>query len=138
MLIHAAAGGVGIFAVQIAKAFGAYVAGTASTSNQDFLRQLGVDLPIDYAREKIEDKISDYDLVLDGVGQQVWSSSLKVLKPGGRLITLSPPIPPPAKGKIKFFTTVGRAVAPQPSARCSAASDSDLSPQNLAAATWKR
>jgi NADPH:quinone reductase-like Zn-dependent oxidoreductase len=110
VLIHAAAGGVGTFAVQIAKSFGAYVAGTASTRNQEFLRQLGVDLAIDYTSEKIEDKLSDYDLVLDGVGQQVWSSSLKVLKPGGRLITLSPPLPPPPSGKVRFFTTVGRSV----------------------------
>lgn len=111
VLVHAAAGGVGTFAVQIAKAFGAYVAGTASTRNQEFLRQLGVDQAIDYALEKIEDKLSGYDLVLDGVGQQVWSSSLKVLKPGGRLITLSPPMPSQPSGKMKFFTTIGRAVA---------------------------
>ncbi len=111
VLIHAAAGGVGVFAVQIAKAFGAYVAGTASISNLDLLRQLGVDLPIDYTREKIEDKISGYDLVLDGVGEQVWSSSLKVLKAGGKLLTLTPPIPPPPAGRIKFISTPARAVA---------------------------
>jgi NADPH:quinone reductase-like Zn-dependent oxidoreductase len=111
VLIHAAAGGVGTFAVQIAKTFGAYVAGTASTGNQEFLRQLGVDVPIDYSREKIEDKLSGYDLVLDGVGKQVWSSSLNVLKPGGRLITLFPPTPSPPAGKAKFFAVVGGSVA---------------------------
>jgi NADPH:quinone reductase-like Zn-dependent oxidoreductase len=111
VLIHAAAGGVGVFAVQIAKAFGAYVAGTASTRNQEFLRQLGVDQAIDYAFEKIEDKLSGYDLVLDGVGPQVWASSLKVLKTGGKLLTLTPPIPPPPAGKMKFVSTFSGAVA---------------------------
>src|SRR5215813_7453450 len=53
VLIHAAAGGVGMFAVQIAKAFGTFVAGTAGPANQDFLRQIGVDQPIDYTRERI-------------------------------------------------------------------------------------
>jgi len=54
VLIHAAAGGVGVFAVQIAKAVGAYVAATAGPSNQDFLRELGADLAIDYTREKLK------------------------------------------------------------------------------------
>ena len=53
MLIHAGAGGVGVMAIQIAKAFGAYVAATAGTRNQDFLRELGADQPIDYTRERI-------------------------------------------------------------------------------------
>ena len=111
VLIHAAAGGVGTFAVQIAKSFGAYVAGTASTRNQEFLRQLGVDLAVDYTSEKIEDKLSGYDLVLDGVGQPVWASSLKVLKPGGRLLALIPPVPAPPVGRAKFFSTIAIAVA---------------------------
>jgi NADPH:quinone reductase-like Zn-dependent oxidoreductase len=111
VLIHAAAGGVGTFAVQIARAFDAYVAGTASTRNQEFLRQLGVDLAIDYTSEKIEDKLSGYDLVLDGVGQPVWASSLKVLKAGGRLLTLIPPVPPPPVGRAKFISTIATAVA---------------------------
>jgi len=111
VLIQAAAGGVGVYAVQIAKALGAYVAGTASTVNQGFLRQLGVDLPIDYTSEKIEAAISDYDLVIDGVGNRVWPSSLKVLKPGGRLLTLAPALPAPPAGWIQFMTTVAGGVA---------------------------
>lgn len=103
VLIHAAAGGVGVMAVQIAKARGAYVAATASAANQDFLRELGADEVIDYTCEKIEDKLSGYDVVLDGVGKSVWASSFKVLKRGGRLVTLTLPIPEPPAGKIAFF-----------------------------------
>jgi len=112
VLIHAAAGGVGVFAVQIAKAVGAYVAATAGPSNQDFLRELGADLAIDYTREKIEDKLSGYDLVLDGVGKSVWRSSLRVLKRGGKLVTLTVPIPHKPSGKVRFFSTVIAGVAP--------------------------
>ena len=108
VLIHAAAGGVGIFAVQIAKSFGAFVAATASTNNQEFLRRLGADQVIDYTREQIEDKLSAYDVVLDCVGESVWSSSLKVLRPGGKLITLTIPIPHGPSGRVKFFS---RAIA---------------------------
>ncbi len=105
VLIHAAAGGVGVFAVQIAKALGAYVAATAGPRNQDFLRELGADLPIDYTRDKIEDKLAGYDVVLDGVGKSVWPSSLRVLKSGGRLVTLTVPIPQTKSGKLCFFAT---------------------------------
>ncbi|HXW14500.1 MAG TPA: NADP-dependent oxidoreductase [Terriglobia bacterium] len=103
VLVHAGAGGVGHFAIQIAKAFGAGVAATASTSNLDFLRQLGFDLAIDYTREQIEDKLSGYDIALDGVGQAVWRSSFKVLRWGGRLITLTVPIPDEPSGRLRFF-----------------------------------
>src|SRR5262249_17240331 len=99
------------FAIQIAKAFGAQVAATAGSSNQDLLRQLGVDVPIDYTRERIEDRLSGYDLVLDGVGQPVWRSSLRVLKRGGRLITLAPPIPHKPASKLAFFATAGAGMA---------------------------
>jgi NADPH:quinone reductase-like Zn-dependent oxidoreductase len=105
VLVHAAAGGVGVFAVQIAKSLGAYVAGTASSRNQDFVRQLGADLVIDYTREKIEDKLSGYDLVLDGVGKSVWPASLRILRRGGRLVTLNLPIPDENPGKLRFFAT---------------------------------
>lgn len=111
VLVHAAAGGVGVFAVQIAKIFGAYVAATASTHNQEFLRQLGVDQPIDYTTERIEHRLSRYDLVLDGVGESVWPASLKVLKPGGKLVTLALPIPKPPASKMKFFSSVIACVA---------------------------
>jgi NADPH:quinone reductase-like Zn-dependent oxidoreductase len=105
VLVHAAAGGVGVFAVQIAKAQGAYVAATAGPQNQDFVRNLGADLVIDYTKEKIEDRLAGYDVVLDGVGRSVWASSLRVLKRGGRLATLTIPIPQTKSGKLRFFAT---------------------------------
>jgi NADPH:quinone reductase-like Zn-dependent oxidoreductase len=103
VLIHAGAGGVGVMAIQIAKAFGAYVAATASTRNQDLLRELGADLAIDYTREKIDKVRPKFDLVLDGVGKSVWAESFRALKIGGRLITLTPPIPEQSSGKLRFF-----------------------------------
>jgi NADPH:quinone reductase-like Zn-dependent oxidoreductase len=105
VLIHAGAGGVGVMAIQIAKAFGAYVAATAGTGNQDLLRELGADLAIDYTREKIDKVRPKFDLVLDGVGKSVWAESFRTLKTGGRLVTLAPPIPEQSTGKIKFFAT---------------------------------
>jgi NADPH:quinone reductase-like Zn-dependent oxidoreductase len=92
-------------AIQIAKAFGAYVAATASTRNQDFLRDLGADLAIDYTREKIDTIRPKFDLVLDGVGKSVWADSFRVLKIGGRLVTLSTPIPGEPASRLKFFAT---------------------------------
>jgi NADPH:quinone reductase-like Zn-dependent oxidoreductase len=111
VLIHAAAGGVGVFAVQIAKALGAYVAATAGAKNQGFLGELGADLPVDYTREKFDEKLSGYDLVLDGVGQSVWRSSLRVLRRGGKLLTLAVPIPERRAGKLRFFPKVIAGVA---------------------------
>jgi NADPH:quinone reductase-like Zn-dependent oxidoreductase len=105
VLIHAGAGGVGVMAIQIAKAFGAYVAATASTRNQDLLRELGADLAIDYTREKIDKVRPKFDLVLDGVGQSMWAESFRALKAGGRLITLTPPIPEQSSGRLRFFAT---------------------------------
>lgn len=103
VLVQAASGGVGVFAVQIAKALGAHVAATAGTSNQEFLRQLGADEVFDYTKERFEDRLSGYDLVLDGVGRSVWKGSFKVLRRGGRLVTLSVPIPEEPAGKLSFF-----------------------------------
>jgi NADPH:quinone reductase-like Zn-dependent oxidoreductase len=105
VLIHAGAGGVGVMAIQIAKAFGAYVAATASTRNQDFLRELGADLAIDYTCEPIDAVQPKFDLVLDGVGKSVWRSSMRALRFGGRLVTLAVPIPEQRASKLKFFAT---------------------------------
>jgi NADPH:quinone reductase-like Zn-dependent oxidoreductase len=105
VLIHAAAGGVGMLAVQIAKALGANVAATAGSQNQDFVRELGADLVIDYTKERIEDKLVGYDIVVDGVGKSVWPSSLRVLRRGGKLATLTIPIPQSKSGKLRFFAT---------------------------------
>jgi NADPH:quinone reductase-like Zn-dependent oxidoreductase len=94
VLIHAAAGGVGNFAVQFAKARGAYVIGTASSKNQAFLRELGVDQAVDYQKTRFEDVVRDVDAVLDTVGGDTLERSFKVLKPGGILVSLvQPPAP---------------------------------------------
>ncbi|MEO6328244.1 MAG: NADP-dependent oxidoreductase [Ginsengibacter sp.] len=87
VLIHAAAGGVGTFAVQFAKWIGAYVIGTASEKNIDFLKQLGADEVIDYKKERFEERLKDLDVVLDTLGGDTQKRSLQVLKAGGRLIT---------------------------------------------------
>ncbi|MFF0473916.1 NADP-dependent oxidoreductase [Streptomyces sp. NPDC004284] len=96
VLVHAAAGGVGHFAVQIAKARGAYVIGTASAAKHGLLRELGADEVVDYREAPFEDVVSDVDVVLDGIGGETAERSLKVLRTGGRLITLPGPDDVPA------------------------------------------
>nr|WP_053142061.1 NADP-dependent oxidoreductase [Streptomyces ambofaciens]CAJ89396.1 putative dehydrogenase [Streptomyces ambofaciens ATCC 23877] len=91
VLVHAAAGGVGHFAVQIAKARGAYVIGTASAAKHALVRELGADEVIDYRSVRFEDAVSDVDVVLDGIGGRTAERSLRVLRDGGRLITLPGP-----------------------------------------------
>ncbi|MFJ2828076.1 NADP-dependent oxidoreductase [Streptomyces sp. NPDC087263] len=90
VLIHAAAGGVGHLAVQIAKARGAYVIGTASAGKHDFLRELGVDEPIDYRETDFTEAVSDVDVVLDTIGGDYRSRSLRVLREGGLLVSILP------------------------------------------------
>jgi NADPH:quinone reductase-like Zn-dependent oxidoreductase len=88
VLIHAAAGGVGHFAVQFAKWKGAFVAGTASARNHDFLRSLGVDQIIDYTSTRFEDVVRDFDVVLDTMAGETRDRSWGVLKKGGILVTV--------------------------------------------------
>ena len=88
ILIHAAAGGVGHFAVQMARYMGAYVAGTASGPNRDFILNLGATEHVDYEKERFEDVLKDYDFVLDAIGGEYIDRSLKVLKPGGMIVTM--------------------------------------------------
>ena len=88
VLIHAAAGGVGHFAVQIAKKIGAYVIGTASANNRDFLLELGVDEHIDYRSVRFEEATSDIDFVLDAIGGENIDRSLEVTKKGGTVISI--------------------------------------------------
>ncbi|MEU1073483.1 MULTISPECIES: NADP-dependent oxidoreductase [unclassified Streptomyces] len=92
ILIHAAAGGVGHFAVQLAKLRGAYVLGTARAVKHDFLRSLGVDEPIDYTAVDFTEAARDVDVVLDLVGGTYGKRSLTALRPGGLLLgaTLDP------------------------------------------------
>ncbi|MFI9648150.1 NADP-dependent oxidoreductase [Streptomyces sp. NPDC052040] len=90
VLIHAAAGGVGHAAVQIAKARGAYVIGTASAGKHDFVRGLGADEVIDYRETDFTEAVRDVDVVLDTVGGDYTRRSLSVLRPGGILVTILP------------------------------------------------
>lgn len=94
VLIHAAAGGVGSFAVQFAKIRGARVIGTASAHNAEFLTGLGVDQVIDYNTTPFEDVVRDVDVVLDNIGGDTLQRSWKVLRQGGILTSLvEPPSP---------------------------------------------
>jgi NADPH:quinone reductase-like Zn-dependent oxidoreductase len=88
VLIHGASGGVGHVAVQLAKARGARVLGTSSARNLDFLQELGVDLAIDYQAGPIEKVAHSLDLVLDSLGGQTQNDSLRLLRPGGMLVTI--------------------------------------------------
>ena len=88
VLIHGGSGGVGSFAIQIAKAHGARVIATASTSNQSFLKELGADVTIDYTNQKFEHVAKDVDVVLDTVGKDTLARSYGVVKKGGFIVTL--------------------------------------------------
>ncbi|KOU57172.1 MULTISPECIES: NADP-dependent oxidoreductase [unclassified Streptomyces] len=96
VLVHAAAGGVGHLAVQIAKARGAYVIGTASAAKHDVLRELGADELIDYRSVDFAEAVSDVDVVLDALGGETAERSLKVLRSGGHLVSLPGPDSVPA------------------------------------------
>jgi NADPH:quinone reductase-like Zn-dependent oxidoreductase len=88
VLVHGGSGGVGSFAIQIAKARGAKVIATASTANQDFLKQLGADVAIDYTKQKFEDVAKDVDVVLDSIGRDTLARSYGVVKKGGLIVSL--------------------------------------------------
>ncbi|MFI2260214.1 NADP-dependent oxidoreductase [Streptomyces tubercidicus] len=90
VLIHAAAGGVGHLAVQIAKSRGAYVIGTARRAKHDFLRGLGADELIDYTEQDFATAVRDIDIVLDTIGGDYGARSLRTLRPGGSLVSILP------------------------------------------------
>jgi NADPH:quinone reductase-like Zn-dependent oxidoreductase len=92
-LIHAGAGGVGIFAVQLAKSKGVRVITTASTRNVEFVQNLGADQVIDYTQTKFEDVVKDVDLVLDPLGGETRERSWGLLKKGGILVSLITSVP---------------------------------------------
>src|SRR4051794_29573760 len=91
VLIHAGSGGVGTFAIQLAKHVGATVATTTSTANVDLAKRLGADIVIDYKKEDFADVLRDYDVVLNSLDKMTLEKSLRVLKPGGQLISISGP-----------------------------------------------
>jgi NADPH:quinone reductase-like Zn-dependent oxidoreductase len=98
VFIQAGSGGVGTFAIQLAKHLGATVATTTSAANVDLVRSLGADVVIDYKRQDFEQVLSGYDLVLNSQDAKTLAKSLNILKPGGQLISISgPPDVPFAK-----------------------------------------
>lgn len=112
VLIHAGAGGVGSITIQLAKHLGAYVAATASAKNAEFVRELGADEVIDYRNHDFENELSGYDLVLDSLGGENLEKSLRILRPGGKAISISGPPDPDFARKaglnplVRLVTTV--------------------------------
>ena len=94
VLIHAGSGGVGTFAIQLAKHVGAIVATTTSAANLDWVKALGADIVIDYTKDDFATILRDYDVVLNSLGGDVLEKSLQVLQPGGKLISISGPPDP--------------------------------------------
>jgi NADPH:quinone reductase-like Zn-dependent oxidoreductase len=111
ILIHGGSGGVGSFAVQIAKALGARVIATASAANQDLLKQLGADAAVDYTKTKFEDVAKDVDVVLDPVGKETLARSYAIVKKGGIVMSLVAR-PDPAELKKRGIHGAGISVHP--------------------------
>ncbi len=112
VLVHAAAGGVGSMGVQLAKALGAEVVGTASAANEAFVRELGADRFIDYRKTPFEEAAGPVDVVYDTVGGDTLARSFKVLSPGGRLVSIVDP-PDPAMAEAAGVTAGMIAVLPE-------------------------
>ena len=113
VLIHGGSGGVGSMAIQIAKARGAKVIATASTSNQELLKQLGADVAIDYTKTKFEDVAKDVDVVLDSVGKDTLARSYGVVRKGGIITTL---VAQPDQAELDKHGIRGAAISVKPNA----------------------
>ncbi|MDQ3313234.1 MAG: NADP-dependent oxidoreductase [Verrucomicrobiota bacterium] len=113
VLIHGGSGGVGVFAIQIAKARGAKVIATASAANQEFMRELGADRTIDYNATKFEEVAKDVDMVLDSVGGETLERSYGVVKKGGIIVSL---VEPPDKAELDARGIRGTAFMVSPNA----------------------
>ena len=99
VFIQAGSGGVGTFAIQLAKHLGATVATTTSAANIDLVKNLGADIIIDYKKEDFETRLKDYDVVLNSQDTKTLEKSLRILKSGGKVISISGP-PDSAFGKV--------------------------------------
>jgi NADPH:quinone reductase-like Zn-dependent oxidoreductase len=113
ILIQGGAGGVGTMAVQLAKWKGAKIYATASTEHQDYLREIGVDVPIDYTKDRFEDKAKDMDVVLDAVGGETQARSYACLKKGGTLVSI---VGPPTQSKAKEAGVTASGIMVKPNA----------------------
>ena len=111
VLVHGGSGGVGSFAIQIAKARGAKVIATASTANQDLLKQLGADVAIDYTKTKFEDVAKDVDVVLDPVGRDTLMRSYPLVKKGGIVTTI---VARPDPAQLEKYGIRGSSIASHP------------------------
>lgn len=89
ILIHAGSGGVGTFAIQLAKLMGAFVATTASDKGYELVKSLGADLIINYKQENFEEMLTGYDAVFDTLGGETLEKSFRILKPGGQVVSIS-------------------------------------------------
>ena len=107
VFIQAGSGGVGTFAIQLAKHVGAIVATTTSTANIDLVKRLGADIVIDYKKDDFETILHEYDVVLNSQGGETLEKSLRVLKPGGKLISISGPPDPDFAKEIGSTWIVG-------------------------------
>jgi len=105
VLIHGGAGGVGSFAVQLAKLAGAQVIATSSAKNHDYLRSLGADQVIDYTSVKFEDWVAGVDAVIDLVGGETQARSWSVIRQGGVLVS---PVSQPDAGKAREYGVIGK------------------------------
>jgi NADPH:quinone reductase-like Zn-dependent oxidoreductase len=101
VFIQAGSGGVGTIAIQLAKYFGATVATTASAKSFDLLKELGADVVVDYKNSDFENTLHDYDVVLNSQNKKTLEKSLRILKPGGKLISISGPPTPDFAKEIK-------------------------------------
>jgi NADPH:quinone reductase-like Zn-dependent oxidoreductase len=113
VLIHGGSGGVGTFAIQIAKARGAKVIATASTRNQDLLKQLGADVAVDYTNQKFEDVAKDVDVVLDSVGEDTLARSYGVVKKDGFIVSI---VARPDQAELEKRGIQGAFISVQPNA----------------------
>ena len=111
VLIHGGSGGVGSFAIQIAKAKGAKVIATASTANQDLLKQLGADVAIDYTRTKFEEVAKDVDVVFDAVGRDTLARTYPMVKKGGIITTI---VARPDQAQLDKYGIRGTSIASHP------------------------
>src|SRR5262249_46050679 len=114
VLIHGAAGNVGAYAVQMAKQAGIRVVATAGSAELDYVRGLGAETVVDYKKERFEDSVTGVDIVLDTVGGDTQLRSLRVLKPGGILVSVVSPVPEAIQKRngvrvVYFYVSVTRA-----------------------------
>lgn len=113
VLVHAGSGGVGSFAIQLAKHLGARVVTTCSARNEAFVRELGADEVVDYTKQKIEDVVQNVDLVLDSLGEPAFDSNLAVVRRGGRISNITVDVPSHVEryGSVLSIFTLGATMA---------------------------